>query len=236
MKPRKTDKANLEKKRGIYRDIGFVLAMLLVYTLMSARFYENSGSGLVFDGEEAILDSIPPTLRETPPPPPPPPQNQEVLQVVDDDIEVPDVEFDNMEVNEDTEIELIDEVDEFSDEIFQFTRVEAYPVFPGCEGESTNEARYECTQLKIQQSIKDEFVFPALAAELGTGGRAWVQFIIERDGSVTGISIARSSGDQSIDDEAVRAVRAALPNFTPAKVGGRAVRMSYNVPINARIR
>lgn len=236
MKPRKTDKANLEPKRGLFRDIGFVVAMAVIYIGMSWKSYESGPMALVASGEGAELDSVVQLVAPPPPPPPPPPPvNTQVFEAVDDDLEVPEITFENQEVDDDIEFEFFEEVSETAGELFEFTQVEAFPVYPGCEGEPTNDARWACTVQNIQSDIREEFVFPQIAREMGIGGRAWVNFEIDASGKVKNVTIARTSGDQSIDEEAVRTVKAALPSFTPAKLNGRSVRMTYNVPINARI-
>ncbi|NVK27529.1 MAG: energy transducer TonB [Flavobacteriia bacterium] len=235
MKSRKTEKANLELRRGLFRDIGLVLGLVVIYGLMSAKFYPEKVKGLAIEGGAIEEEVIPITKPDMPKPPPPPEAPPEVLEVVEDDIEIDEIELESTEVSEDTEIALIEEVAEASDEVFDFVRVEAYPVFPGCEGEPTNDEKYRCFETQVRSRIASEFEFPAIARQMGTGGKAYVNFIIERDGSISNVQIVRSSGDASIDQEAVRSVKAALPKMTPAKVGGRAVRMTYTVPINARI-
>lgn len=236
MKPRKNESADLETKRGLFRDIGLVLGMALIYGLMSLKTYESGPMTLVADGEAQEMDSVLQLIVQPPPPPPPPPPvNTQVFEAVDDELEVPEITFENQEVDDDLEFEFFEEVAETEGELFEFTQVEAFPVYPGCENEPTNDARWACTVSKIQQSIKEEFVFPEIAREMGIGGRAWVNFEIDANGKVKNVSIARTSGDQSIDEEAVRTVKAALPDFEPAKLNGRSVRMGYNVPINARI-
>lgn len=235
MKARKTEQADQEPKRGLYRDIGLVVAIALVYVMMAWKTYPPETMNLAINAGEIEEESIPITRPDQPKPPPPPEAPPEVLEVVEDDIEIEEIELESTEVNEDTEIAMIDEVEEATDEVFDFVRVEAYPVFPGCEDEPTNDAKYRCFETQVRSRIAKEFTFPEIARQMGVGGKAYVNFIIEKNGNISNVVIVRSSGDANIDAEAVRSVKAALPSMTPAKVGGRAVRMNYTVPINARI-
>ena len=125
---------------------------------------------------------------------------------------------------------------EFSDiegEIFDFSRAEKKPVYPGCEYYTTEEERFNCFNIKIRQFVGSKFEFPEMAKQMGIQGKIWVSFIIEKDGKVSNITIERSV-DKLLDDEALRIV-SQLPAMLPAKVNGRPVRMRYSFPINAKL-
>ena len=81
--------------------------------------------------------------------------------------------------------------------------------------------------------IGKNFEFPELARQMGIQGKVYVNFVIERNGRVSSITIARGV-DKLIDDEAIRVIKK-LPTFQPAKQRGKPVRMQYTVPINARL-
>jgi len=57
-----------------------------------------------------------------------------------------------------------------------------------------------------------------------------VEFIVERDGSVSNAKIV-GGADPLFEKEALRMVNAS-PNWTPGKINGEAVRMSYTMPVN----
>lgn len=235
MKSRKTSKADLENKRGLFRDLGLVVGLLAIYVMFSWKTYPPKVEGLEITGtndEEMIIPITQPPVEVPPPPPEAPP---EVLEIVEDEVEIEEIEFESTEVTEETEIALIEEIPEASDEIMTFVSVENKPVFPGCENEATEEARFLCFQREITVTLNRNFVYPEMSKQMGSQGKVWIDFVIEKNGSVSNVTIARSSGDEYIDREAVRAVREGLPKFTPAKSGGRAVRMRYTVPINARL-
>ncbi|GGH77537.1 MAG: energy transducer TonB [Bacteroidetes bacterium] len=235
MKSRKNFKADLESKRGLFRDIGLVLGLFAVYIMFAHKTYAPQVEALqvtaTFDDEMII----PITERPQEPPPPPPEAPPEVLEIVENDVEIEEIEFESTEVTEDTEIALIDEIPEASDEIMTFVNVENKPVFPGCEDEPTEDAKFLCFQTQINNRLVREFEFPEMSRQMGSQGKVWIDFVIEKDGSVSNVTVARSSGDEYIDREAVRCVQQELPKFVPAKSGGRAVRMRYTVPINAKL-
>jgi len=60
-----------------------------------------------------------------------------------------------------------------------------------------------------------------------------VQFIIEKDGSVTNVKVIKKVND-AIDAEAVRVVKA-MPKWKPGKQNGREVRVKYTIPVSFRL-
>ena len=56
-----------------------------------------------------------------------------------------------------------------------------------------------------------------------------VRFIVERDGSVSAVEVAKGV-DPDLDKEAVRVVKA-LPKWKPGRQQGKAVRTRYMLPI-----
>ena len=75
--------------------------------------------------------------------------------------------------------------------------------------------------------------YPPVAQENNITGRVFVEFIVERDGSVSNVKIV-GSADPLLDAEALRVIRSS-PNWSPGKINGETVRMSYTFPFNFRI-
>ena len=112
-----------------------------------------------------------------------------------------------------------------------FAIIEDVPLFPGCERVKKSERR-KCFQEKIQRHIAKNFRYPEIAQEMGVQGRVFVQFIIGKDGSITGI---RTRGpDKNLEKEANRII-AKLPTMTPGKQRGRPVRVPFSIPITFRL-
>ena len=151
-----------------------------------------------------------------------------------DDLEIEEVEFASTETDESEVIEIIEEVEEAEDEIFNFAVVENKPYFPGCENLATEDEKFMCFNQNIMQHIGEKFEFPELARQMGIQGKVYVNFVIEKNGEVSNVTIARGV-DKLIDDEAIRVIKL-LPAFIPAKQRGKPVRMQYTVPINARLK
>ena len=101
-----------------------------------------------------------------------------------------------------------------------FDVVEQMPSFPGGMG---------ALMSWLSQNIK----YPVIAAENGVQGRVIVQFVVEKDGSVTDVHVAKSV-DPSLDKEAARVVKA-MPKWNPGKQNGSAVRVKYTVPVTFKL-
>lgn len=65
-------------------------------------------------------------------------------------------------------------------------------------------------------------------------GRVWSEFIVEIDGSISGIKIVRSVGEP-LDEQVIRVLKL-LPIFIPAKQNGQPVRFRYRLPISFTLR
>ena len=233
MQNRKSFKADLENKKGLFLQIGLVLALASVWTAFEWKTYKDGPGSLgdlemTMDDEEVLV-----TQRNTPPPPPPPPAPPEVLNIVEDDkVDIDELKMESTEISDDDVFELM-EVDVDDGEVFNFVNVENKPVFPGCEDLATEDERLNCFNTKIRQFVGKKFEFPEMAKQMGIQCKVWVSFIIEKDGKVSDITIERGV-DKLLDDESLRVVNM-LPKMIPANVGGRSVRMRYSLPINAKL-
>ncbi len=78
----------------------------------------------------------------------------------------------------------------------------------------------------IQKNIK----YPAIAKEYNITGKVFIQFIVDKTGSVINVKVVRGV-DKNLDAEAVRVIKS-LPKYKPGKQRGKAVRVMFTVPIN----
>lgn len=99
-----------------------------------------------------------------------------------------------------------------------FEVVEQQPQFPGGS---------------VNGWLADHIKYPVVAAENGISGRVVVQFIVERDGSVSQVRVVRGV-DPSLDKEAQRVI-SSMPKWIPGKQNGQAVRSRFTVPVTFRL-
>lgn len=101
-----------------------------------------------------------------------------------------------------------------------FTVVEQMPSFPGGEA-------------ALMQYLSKNIKYPPFAEENNIQGRVICTFVVERDGSVSDIRIARSV-DPSLDKEAIRVV-SGMPKWIPGRQNGQMVRVKYTLPVTFRL-
>lgn len=81
--------------------------------------------------------------------------------------------------------------------------------------------------------LQTNMKYPEDAAKQKVEGRVMVQFVVETDGSISDVHVAKQVFP-SLDAEAIRVVQA-MPNWTPGKEKSKVVRVRYNLPIVFRM-
>ena len=124
-------------------------------------------------------------------------------------------------------------------------------------------AQYPGGQAALMQYLAQNIRYPKISAENGVQGRVLVQFVVEKDGSLSNFAVVKKSGDtitknaqsgitvnalgsateeskvpqeafDALNAEAVRVLRE-MPKWIPAKQRGQEVRMRYTLPITFRL-
>lgn len=228
MELKKNPKADLEKRRGLYLEIGLVVILAASLVAFEVKSYDSDESTafvreVVEEPEEIIIQT---DIQEPPPPPPPEvPEVTTVINVVENDQEITNELVVDAGLNEDTKniaiAPVIVEEDEEVKEEEIFTVVENEPEFPG-----GMEALYKY----LAQNIK----YPQLARENGITGKVYVTFVVEKDGTIANPKILRDIGG-GCGAEAIRVVKA-MPKWSPGKQRGKAVRVQFNLPVNFNLK
>lgn len=228
MELKKNPKADLEKRRGLYLEIGLVVILVASLVAFNVKSYDKEEK-VQFERQasEEQEEIVIQTQQEELPPPPPPEQPEVTteFEVIDDDKEVKNELVVNAEVNEDTKnIEIVQvkvEEEEEEEETQIFTVVENDPEFPG-----GMEALYKY----LRENIK----YPQLARENNITGKVYVTFVVERDGSIAQPRVLKDIGG-GCGAEAIRVVKS-MPKWTPGKQRGKAVRVQFNLPVSFNLR
>lgn len=216
MEIKKNPKADLRKRRTMFFFGALTITLSLVLTAFEWKSYQEPEI-LTFDDGTFIIDivDIPPTVQLPPPPP---------------KVELPQIE----EVPDDQEIELEEEFiidaepvdyveplefteppeEEVDDHTFIF--VEDKPEFPGGDA-----AMFKY----LAKNIK----YPRAAKRTETSGRVFIQFVVQKDGSITDVQAIKGIG-AGCDVEAARVVEE-MPRWTPGKQRGVPVKVRMIIPI-----
>ncbi len=224
MEVKKSPKADLENKRSMFVLIGFVLVFTLMYIGLewTQKDIEKIEvvEGILTDGEEEIVMN---TQREEQPPveaPPPPPPVITELTIVENDVETeaPPIVSQDVDI---TIVPVAPPVQEVEDIEEIFVIVEVKPEFPG-------------GQKALMSYLGKNIRYPTIAAETGIQGTVIVQFVVNKDGKIVDVIVARGV-HESLDKEAVRVVQA-MPPWTPAKQQGKTVRARFTLPVRFQLK
>jgi protein TonB len=233
MEIKKSPKADLQKNSSLYFVIGLAFVLFFSWQAIEWKTYKKTFDYEALDVDEDEDEEIPITeqIKTPPPPPPPPPPAPQVIEIVEDEEDVEETVIESTETNEEEIVEIVEVEEEEEDVDVPFAVIEDVPIFPGCEGVAKSERR-SCFQEKMNKHIVRNFRYPEIAQEMGIQGRVYVNFIISKDGSITNIRMR--GPDKNLEKEAERII-SKLPQMTPGKQRGRAVRVPFSIPITFRL-
>ncbi len=86
---------------------------------------------------------------------------------------------------------------------------------------------------KLMEYLRTSVKYPAEAQKKSIQGRVFVQFIVEKNGTISHLEISKAT-HPLLDNEALRVVES-MPKWTPGKVKGKAVRTSMTLPISFKL-
>jgi protein TonB len=221
MEEKKSPKANLENKKLMFMQIGLIISLIIAWLAFEHKSYDKReiDPSLLRQTEVVEEEMVEITKQEEPKPQPVEvPKQTTQLEIVEDDVEVEDIEINaEMDQNEVMEEYVAPEVEE--EEVVEaevFTIVEEMPSYPGGDA-------------KMYEYLGKNIKYPQIARESSIQGRVFVNFVVEPDGSVTNVKVLRGIGG-GCDEEAMRVVKS-MPKWKPGKQRGKAVRVSYTLPV-----
>ena len=87
---------------------------------------------------------------------------------------------------------------------------------------------------KYSEWLSSSIKYPKAAQAAGAEGRAIVRFVVNKNGSISDVKIIKSTGNDDLDNEAIRVISAS-PKWKPGKINGKTVRSMMNQPIMFRL-
>ena len=220
--------------RYVTRALTISVIALLLATIIPFIIFKQARSVNVEKNVGAEFANMEAPKNEDAPPPPPPPPPEALEQKVK--FTAPVVTTDSVEdtgvLNQDdlnqqsttnAPIEITEDfvVEDTKNEVIEtqapvLTIVELMPSFDGGE-----EALYKW----LGENIK----YPQVAKETGITGTVIVTFVVEKDGSISGVQLLKGIGG-GCDEEALRVVKN-MPKWKSGKQNGVPVRVQFNLPI-----
>lgn len=227
MEVKKSQKADLESKKGLMLEIGLCASLLLTI----GAFAWGQGKKELPDlapPEEVFIqqEEIENTIQDTPVPQMPTPANIQTMiateiEIVDDNtkIETQQIFQDFQEDFSFTEAATVAEVAGDMPDFFE--KVEFMPKFQG--GDIS----------KFRTWVMGQIRYPEMAAGMGIQGTVEVQFFVNPDGSLSNIEVI-SKTNKELNNEAIRVVKRS-PKWEPGRQGAVPVKVRVKVPVTFRL-
>lgn len=228
MEIKKSEKANLENKVVLFREIGFVVVLLVILIVFEIGVSESSNANLL-NGEisEDETEMVEVTREEQQPEPeqpkpemPEPPQSENIEETEDPNDDQSELMKEN---NDDQNAEVQENFDFGEEEEVKETvhvRVEKMPGFPGGMG-------------SLIKFIGEHLEYPQEAADLGLEGTVVVKFVVNKNGKAVNPEIIK--GVNPMLDKAALDVVAKLPAFEPGEQAGEKVPVYFNLPVQFKL-
>lgn len=112
--------------------------------------------------------------------------------------------------------------------------VEVKPTWTGCETETDAAKREVCLENNLTNFFNDFIIYPDKARKKRVEGEVIVQFVVEKDGSITNIQVIHDIGE-GCGEEVVRAIQH-LPKLVPGTDDGQPVRVLYKAPFRFQLK
>lgn len=223
MELKKNPQADLTRKSTFFFSIGLLVTMSLVLAAFEWRQYEGKIEDLVQRRTDVFEETVEVPPTDIPPPPPPQVQAPVIVEVPDEEEIEEDIQVNlDIEVSQDTKVEEIqvkvEEVKEETDEIFTIVEEPASP-----KGGIAAFYKY----------VADKMKYPPQARRMGIDGKVFVEFVINKDGSISDVKAVKGIG-AGCDEEAVRVVQSA-PAWSPGKQRGKPVKQRMVLPITFKL-
>ena len=228
MDVKKSEKANLENKRFLFKEIGFVVVLVLILGAFELGVYdvqsERVGGGLVSEEETEMVEVTREQEPEQPDQPKPeipdePQADPTITETSDTTVKTGTIKTSDANVHA-AVVPLNIDGPEGEDEGTPHIRVEKMPAFPG-------------GMQALMKFIAEKLVYPQEAADMGIGGLVVVKFVVNKSGKAVKPEIIKSVNPML--DQAAIDVISKLPAFEPGEQAGEKVPVFYNLPVEFKI-
>lgn len=242
MQSKKSPKANLENKRPVFFMAGLAMALLAAITVFE---YTSVNTNITViaeptDGEEVVY--APRTVWEKPEKPKQQEtqkeQRKEEAKIFDLDkiLEITDNPLDEGEEPEIFDEPYLKDVDpsageeEGDAEPLEYFAVDRMAVPYECAALVKKDEQMVCLNDYIKKYISKNVRYPQSVIRRGIGGKMYVNFTFDTDGTIYAATITRGLDDE-LDEEVLRVIKE-LPTFRPAGVLNHNVKMKMTLPIS----
>ena len=219
MKTKKNFKKDITHFRVIFFQVGVIISLAITLVAFEWKTYENNEMMLVSAAASQIDSEIIINTKQEAPKSP----QMKVTEFkttskndakVDDIVDLIKIETGINDTNIIVPVEITDE---------KITEVDTFVLIPEISPEFPGGLE------NMYKYIKDNLKYTDLAKKTNITGTIYVEFTVEKDGSLTDVHVIRGIGG-GLDEEAIRVVES-MPKWQPARQGGMPVKVKYQIPI-----
>ncbi|MDR0294774.1 MAG: energy transducer TonB [Prevotellaceae bacterium] len=222
METKKTPKTNLENKRMLFREIGLIVALLLVFMSFEWKTHDKTISVIAPVNPDIVDVFIPPTMPEPPQPSVAPPMIIDNFLLVDDGVDVPSVIVPTEPIPGEGYTTYTYRAATYTDEPIIDDDIPVVAVDEKPKFMSGDENEFTKWVLK-------NMTYPDVAIDNRIQGRVICSFVVNTQGNVVDVKILRGV-DPTLDREAVRVISMS-PKWVPGKHYGKPARVKYTFPV-----
>ena len=231
MEAKKTSRSDLENKRFIFREIGLVVALAMVFFAFETKYYQEEAKEIIIPVDPTEVEEVLPIFV-------PQKASQPLPKASMKPIDIIDIVPDEMEL--DDNLEIIDDNDNTKGSLTG-TDTNWDGIYDENFGEETGEGDREFLIVEemphfngdLNKWLRKNLRYPVRCSEMGIEGKVFVEFVVERDGSITSINVVRSA-DPDLSQEAIRVVKT-MPKWKPGMQRDKAVRVRFTIPITFKL-
>ncbi len=219
---KKSNKANLEKKKPLFFEIGVSIALAFMLLAFEVNTLEKRESNSLSYLDNSFIEELEIEITRVE-------KKEEMkkpkaiqIEIVDNNVDLPDPDIDlNTDIDPDDFVYNIPDLPEEDPVEDTFIIVEDMPEYR--KGGLINFHNH------IQEIVK----YPQEAIELNLEGTVYVSFVVDKKGDVIGIKILRGI-DPLLDREVIAAIEQS-EKWKPGMQTGRKVNVSMSMPVTFRL-
>lgn len=221
METKKNPKFDLESRRSTFFAYGLVISLALVLLAFKNSKEVKSVEIPVLDKGDEVTDIYTPVTKEPEEEkliPPPVFKLFDQINIAENSSLDPEPDFIFEEPGAPLPPPLIENNDENVDAPLLFAQ--QMPEFPGGTA-------------SLNKWLNRNINYPVVAQNMGLSGRVYLNFIVDKNGSISNIKVTRGV-DELLDQEAIRVI-SEMPNWKPGLQNGRPVNVSFNIFITFKL-
>jgi periplasmic protein TonB len=227
MELKKTQRADLQRKGFLFFNVGLVISLSLTIAAFNYKVYDTPEQKQLVQNSAIVDDLIDPPVTEQLPPPPPPLMQPQVVEVPNE-VEIQEDIHINMDIE--THIDQhIAETTPISQSVIEEEKEDPHQIFIIVEETAAPIGGLPAFYQYVLENLK----YPAPAKRMELQGKVYIQFVVEKDGSITDVHTIKGIGG-GCDEEAERVIKIS-PKWKAAKQRGRPVRQRMVLPITFKL-